>query len=99
MGAFYRPPPLGNSPGGYVPAMDHDDALDVGVRVGLVSYGIVHLLMAWLAVQLVFGDREGNVSGTARIFPSSDGATSRLTLLHVESLGSAGSRAGRWRAT
>jgi uncharacterized protein DUF1206 len=42
--------------------VDHDDALDVGVRVGLVSYGIVHLLMAWLALQLVFGDREGKVS-------------------------------------
>ncbi|RYU10704.1 DUF1206 domain-containing protein [Nocardioides iriomotensis] len=45
-----------------VGTIDHDDALDMGVRVGLVSYGIVHLLMAWLALQLAFGDREGKVS-------------------------------------
>lgn len=60
------------APTGYTSAMvdvqqrvgniDRDDALDMGVRVGLVSYGIVHLLMAWLAFQLAFGDREGKVS-------------------------------------
>ena len=44
--------------------IDADDALDVSVRVGLVSYGIVHLLMAWLALQMAFGDREGKVSGS-----------------------------------
>ena len=58
---------LGNSPAGYLPRMDQDDALDVGVRVGLVSYGVVHLLMAWLALQLAFGDREGNVSGSGAL--------------------------------
>lgn len=47
--------------------VDHDDALDMGVRVGLVSYGIVHLLMAWLAIQLVLGDREGKVSGSGAL--------------------------------
>ncbi len=44
--------------------IDADDALDVSVRVGLVSYGIVHLVMAWLALQMAFGDREGKVSGS-----------------------------------
>lgn len=83
MGAFYRPPPLGNSPGGYVPAMDHDDALDVGVRVGLVSYGIVHLLMAWLAVQLVFGDREGNVSGSGALRQLATNELGRISLYVV----------------
>jgi hypothetical protein len=43
--------------------VDHDDALDASVRVGLISYGVVHVLMAWLALQLAFGDRQGNVSG------------------------------------
>jgi hypothetical protein len=30
-----------------------------GVRLGLVAYGVVHVLIAWLALQLVFGDRSG----------------------------------------
>jgi hypothetical protein len=29
------------------------------VRVGLVAYGVVHLLVAWLALQLAFGDHAG----------------------------------------
>lgn len=29
------------------------------VRLGLASYGIVHLLIGWLALQLAFGDRSG----------------------------------------
>ncbi len=32
---------------------------DVLVRVGLASYGIVHLLIGWLALQLAFGDSSG----------------------------------------
>lgn len=31
------------------------DALDAGIRLGLVAYGVVHLLIAWIAVQLVLG--------------------------------------------
>ena len=31
-----------------------------GVRVGLIGYGIVHLLIGWLALQLAFGDRSGS---------------------------------------
>jgi len=29
------------------------------VRVGLASYGVVHLLIGWLALQLAFGDKSG----------------------------------------
>jgi hypothetical protein len=29
------------------------------VRLGLVAYGVVHLLVAWLALQLAFGDHSG----------------------------------------
>jgi Domain of Unknown Function (DUF1206) len=36
--------------------------LDVAVRVGLVAYGIVHLLIAWLALQLAFGTSEGSAN-------------------------------------
>jgi hypothetical protein len=37
--------------------------LDHAVRVGLVAYGVVHLLIAWVAVQLAFGDDTGQASG------------------------------------
>jgi hypothetical protein len=39
--------------------VDNSDALDHGVRVGLGSYGVVHLIIAWLAFQLVVGERSG----------------------------------------
>lgn len=32
------------------------------VRVGLVGYGVVHLLVGWLALQLAFGQRSGSPS-------------------------------------
>ena len=40
------------------------DWLDKAIRVGLVCYGIVHLLIAWLAFQLALGDHEGKPSAT-----------------------------------
>ncbi len=40
------------------------------VRVGLVSYGIVHLLIGWLALQIAFGDRSGS--------PSQQGALTQI---------------------
>lgn len=46
------------------------DWLDVAARAGLAAYGVVHLVVAWLALQLAFGDREGS--------PSSSGAVSEL---------------------
>lgn len=49
---------------------DGGDWLDVAARVGLVAYGVVHLVIAWLALQLAFGDRQGS--------PSSSGAISEL---------------------
>lgn len=48
----------------------NSDKLDHAVRVGLIAYGIVHLLIAWIAVQLALGDRSGNAS--------SDGALSQM---------------------
>lgn len=32
------------------------------VRVGLVAYGVVHVLVAWLALQLAFGDHSGTAN-------------------------------------
>lgn len=34
---------------------ESSESLDKGVRIGLVAYGVVHLIVAWLALQLVFG--------------------------------------------
>lgn len=41
---------------------DNSTALDHAVRLGLLSYGLVHLLIAWLAAQLALGDPEGQAS-------------------------------------
>jgi hypothetical protein len=38
------------------------DALDAAIRLGLVAYGLVHLLIAWIAVQLALGHDEGQAS-------------------------------------
>src|SRR6476646_5936939 len=38
---------------------ENSEALDFAVRVGLVAYGVVHLLVAWLAVQLALGKAGG----------------------------------------
>jgi hypothetical protein len=42
--------------------VEHSAWLDVAVRIGMVTYGIVHLLIGWLALQLAFGDRSENAS-------------------------------------
>src|SRR3954466_11190046 len=34
----------------------HGDWLDHGIRFGMVAYGVVHLIVAWLAVELALGD-------------------------------------------
>lgn len=41
--------------------------LDHAIRAGLVAYGVVHLLVAWLAVQLAFGDKSENASNTGAL--------------------------------
>jgi hypothetical protein len=46
------------------------DWIDVVARVGLVAYGVVFVLIGWLAVQLALGDRSGA--------PSSSGALREL---------------------
>jgi type IV secretory pathway VirB2 component (pilin) len=41
---------------------EQSDWLDHAVRIGLVAYGVVHLLIGWLAVQLALGDHSENAS-------------------------------------
>lgn len=46
---------------------DDSDWLDQAVRVGLVAYGLVYLVVGWLALQLALGDREGEASTTGAV--------------------------------
>ena len=46
---------------------EHSDWLDHVARVGLVAFGLVHVVVGWLAVQLAFGDRENSASTTGAI--------------------------------
>ncbi len=41
---------------------EQSDWLDTAARLGLVAYGVVHLLIGWLAVQLALGNREEEAS-------------------------------------
>ena len=41
--------------------------MDYAVRFGLITYGVVHLLIAWLSIQLALGDRKEWVSGSGAL--------------------------------
>ena len=41
---------------------DNSDWIDYAVRAGLVAYGAVHLIVAWLAAQLALGDKSESAS-------------------------------------
>ncbi len=46
----------------------HDSEwLDRAAKAGLVAFGVVHLLIGWLAVQLALGDREGKASSSGAL--------------------------------
>lgn len=38
--------------------------MDHAIRIGLVTYGVVHLLVGWLALQLAFGEKEDSASSS-----------------------------------
>lgn len=50
----------------------HSNGLDHLVRVGLVAYGVVHLMIAWLALQIALGDQGENASGTGAMHALAD---------------------------
>jgi hypothetical protein len=43
------------------------DWLDHAIRAGLVAYGVVHLLVAWLAIQLALGEKEDQASNSGAL--------------------------------
>src|SRR3954452_13850832 len=48
------------SPTGTAGRAGASDALENLARVGLIAYGVVHLLIAWLALQLAWGGGGGS---------------------------------------
>lgn len=62
---------------------DGSDWMDHAVRVGLVSYGVVHLVLAWLALRLAFGDSGGSASGSGALHEMATTAVGRITLYVV----------------
>ena len=40
---------------------------DHAIRVGLIAYGIVHLMIGWLALQLAFGEKEENADSAGAL--------------------------------
>lgn len=41
--------------------------VDRAARIGLLAYGLVHLVLAWLAIQLALGDREESADSTGAV--------------------------------
>ena len=47
--------------------MTRSDWIDHAARFGLIAYGLVHLVVGWLAVTLALGDRQGSASGSGAV--------------------------------
>ena len=62
---------------------DDSEWMDHAVRVGLVSYGIVHLIIAWLAIRLAFGDGGGNASSQGALHQLAESGVGRVSLYVV----------------
>ena len=41
---------------------ENSEWLDIAIRIGLVAYGIVHLMIAFLAIQLALGGGGGSAT-------------------------------------
>lgn len=61
-------------------------ALEVGVRVGLVSYGVVHLLIAWIALQIAWSHEKSSASSSGALHEMA-GGTIGSALLWIVALG------------
>ena len=66
--------------------VDRSEALDKGVRIGLVSYGVTHLIIAWTALQLAFGDRSGQASQSGAFAQMATSGLGQL-MLYVVAVG------------
>jgi hypothetical protein len=66
--------------------VDHSEWMDRAVRVGLVAYGAVHLVIAWLALRLAFGSSSGSASSQGA-FHQLAGNVAGLVSLYVAAAG------------
>jgi len=48
-------------------AVDDHPAMDHVARAGLVAFGVVHVVMGWLTIQLALGDRENTSDSTGAV--------------------------------
>jgi hypothetical protein len=55
--------------------------LEAAVRVGFVAYGVVHLLVAWIAVRLVLGSGSGSATGRGALAQLAGDGVGTATLL------------------
>ena len=62
---------------------DSSEWLDAAVRVGLVSYGVVHLLIAWLGLRLAFGNGGGSASSQGAFHQLAQSTLGRVSLFVV----------------
>jgi hypothetical protein len=62
---------------------DNSPWMDRAVRVGLLSYGVVHLILAWLAVRLAFGDGGGSASSKGALHELAQTTVGRISLYVV----------------
>jgi len=56
-----------NSPTSTARSAQQSDWLDHAIRVGLVAYGIVHLMVGWLALQLALGEKSEDASNNGAL--------------------------------
>jgi len=62
---------------------DNSEWMDRAVRVGLVSYGVVHLIIAWLAVRLALGNGGGSASSKGALQELAQTTAGRISLYVV----------------
>ena len=59
---------------------DRSEWMDYAVRAGLVCYGVMHLLVAWLALRLAFGHGSGNASSQGAFHQLAQTGPGRISL-------------------
>jgi hypothetical protein len=59
------------------------DWLDHLARVGVIAYGVMHLVVAFLVLRLAFGDDSGSASGTGALHQLAQGTAGRVLLLAI----------------
>ncbi len=62
---------------------ENSDFFENAIRVGLVSYGVQHLLIAWLALSLALGDKSGKTNSTGAMHQLAESGVGRASLFVV----------------